>query len=124
MLLGSGNRKIRIFSKKLSSGNCQVKFFVDSDRGRTYYGYTLVKSGCKVSDVIAKIYKKLQDIEHPDKYFHSHLLSIGNKKYPDPDFIIFRDEIKKFNLNPIDRTNTYEDTNRTKSRAIHVDNNK
>ena len=88
MLLSLGNRKIKIFSKKLSSGNCQVKFFANSDSGRAYYGYTLVKSGCKVSDVVAKIYKKLQNIDYPDKYFHGHLLSIGNTKYSDLDFII------------------------------------
>ncbi len=122
MLLDSGNQKIRIFSKKLPSGKCQVKFFVNSDSGNTYYGYTLVKSGCKVSDVFIRIYRKLQEIDHPDMYFHGHLYRIGTENYPDPNFIIFRENVIRKKPDPIGRANIYRGINRSKSKTVPNDN--
>lgn len=89
MILNSGNKSIRIFSKKLSSGNCQVKFFLNCTSGKPYYGYILVTPGRKVSDVIASIYQKLQDIERSGGQVHQKISWIHHKRYVEPDFMLF-----------------------------------
>jgi hypothetical protein len=91
MVLNAGNKKIRIFSKRLSSGNCQVKFFLDSRWGKPYYGYMLVSPGKKVSDVITYIYQKLQDIEQGVGYSHQKKAWISHKRHVEPDFMLFED---------------------------------
>ncbi len=90
MMLGAGKQKIRILSKKLSSGNYQVKFYVDSEEGKPYYGYLLVESGRKVSEVVTAIYERLQKYENPDAFYHGHLYSIGSSSREDPPFMIFQ----------------------------------
>lgn len=89
MLLNAGNKRIRIFSKKLSSGNCQVKFFLDCPGGEPYYGYMLVAPGRKVSDVITFIYQKLQDIEGSMGQTLQKNSWINRKRYVEPDFMLF-----------------------------------
>jgi hypothetical protein len=84
--------RIRIFSKKLSSGKCQVKFYLKSNKKTPYYGYLLVDSGRTVNDVIEMIYTKLKKIDQPDLYFHDHLYNLQRKSKNDPDFMLFRQE--------------------------------
>lgn len=89
MMWNYGDRKIRIFSKKLASGNCQVKFYIDSPKDQSLYGYMLVESGKTVSDVILLIYDKLKNITCPENYYHGHLFHIGHKPNFDPEFILY-----------------------------------
>lgn len=91
MILNAGNKKIRIFSKKLSSGNCQVKFFLDSRGGKPYYGYLLVAPGKKLSDVITCIYQKMQDIEVGEGHLHQKISWINHKRHVEPNFMLFED---------------------------------
>ncbi|MFN3998465.1 hypothetical protein [Algoriphagus sp.] len=51
--------KIRITSKTLASGNCQVKFFVE-DEQRPQYGYLLVTEPKPVGDIIEEIKNRLE----------------------------------------------------------------
>jgi len=53
--------KIRIITKQLPSGNCQVKFFID-DQHKPQYGYLLVNGVRPVSDVIREIRERLEQI--------------------------------------------------------------
>ena len=82
--------KIRIFSKKLPSGKCQVKFYLKSNEKTPYYGYLLVESGRTVKDVIEMIYTKLKKIDQSDLYFHGNLYNLQRKPKKDPAFILFR----------------------------------
>jgi hypothetical protein len=91
MILNDGNKRIRIFSKKLSSGNCQVKFFLETSKGKPYYGYILVPPGRKVSDVIANIYQKLQLLELGVDRYHPKISWVNHKRHIEPDFMIFED---------------------------------
>jgi len=84
--------RIRIFSKKLPSGKCQVKFYLKSEEKIPYYGYVLVDSGRKVRDVIELIYTHLKSINHLDSYFHKHLYNLQRKPEKDPVFMLFRKE--------------------------------
>jgi hypothetical protein len=53
--------KIRITTKQLASGNCQVKFFIE-DQNKPQYGYLLVNGVRPVSDVIREIRERLEQI--------------------------------------------------------------
>ena len=90
MMIETGTQRIKIFSKRLPSGNCQVKFYVNTDNGRSYYGYMLVASGKKVSDVITLLHTKMQKIDTPDAYYHGHLFDLGRKQEFEPGFILYR----------------------------------
>jgi hypothetical protein len=91
MMLFMDQKKIRIFSKKLSSGNCQVKFFLDSGSGKPYYGYMLATPGQKLSEVITRIYQKLHDIEEGKGYAAQKKAWISQKRHVEPGFMLFED---------------------------------
>lgn len=88
-MLMSKAYKIRIFSKKLPSGKCQVKFYLTTKRGNPYYGYMLVESGRTVRNVVETILEKLKDIDQPDRYYHKHLYNMGTKSSFDSTFMVF-----------------------------------
>lgn len=50
--------KINISTKPLSSGNVQVKFFVENEQG-SEYGYLLVREPKPVGDIILEIQARL-----------------------------------------------------------------
>ena len=89
IMLISKTHKIRILSKKLSSGKCQVKFYLTTTKGNPYYGYMLVESGRTVRDVVETILEKLKDIDQPDSYYHKHLYNVGTKSSFDTTFMVF-----------------------------------
>ena len=82
-------QKLKIYSKKLSSGKSQVKFFLTSKKGKAYYGYMLVESGKTIRYVMETILHKLKDIADPERYYHQHLYHIGDKSNFDPSFLLF-----------------------------------
>ena len=82
-------QKIKIHSKKLPSGNCQVKFYLTTLNGNPYYGYILVDSTKTVHYVIETILKKLDGIDQPDEYYHKHLYNVGTRSIFDSTFIVF-----------------------------------
>lgn len=51
--------KISITTKTLSSGNCQVKFFVE-DEDKPQYGYLLITEPKPVGDIIEEIKSRLE----------------------------------------------------------------
>ncbi len=52
---------IRLYSKKLPSGKCQVKFYLNSTRGNNYYGYMLAEGKDTVSTVVSRIHRCLTE---------------------------------------------------------------
>jgi hypothetical protein len=88
-MLISKAHKIRIYSKKLPSGKCQVKFYLTTTKGNPYYGYILVESGKTVRHVVETILEKLKDIDQPDRYYHKHLYNVGTKSSFDSTFMVF-----------------------------------
>ncbi|MFM7195515.1 MAG: hypothetical protein ACKOYP_12155 [Bacteroidota bacterium] len=61
-----------ITSKKLASGNYQVKF-----KTGDFYGYLLVEPGTAVRDVVTKISSHLRAMENKERYFQRTLYSVG-----------------------------------------------
>jgi len=94
MILNVGDKKIKIFTKKLLSGNYQVKFYLDSKRGIPYYGYMLVAPGKKISEVISSIYQKLQELDKQDVSFRHKKIFLNHKRYIEPNFMLFENNMR------------------------------
>lgn len=83
--------QLKIESKKLKSGKCQVKFYLMSKRRQKLYGYTLVESGKSVKDVVMELRARLEDIEGYEYFYQNNLFSIKrNNQSLLSNMLIFR----------------------------------
>lgn len=80
---------LKLTSKKLRSGKCQVKFFASVKERKDMYGYVLVDSEKTLKDVVVTIKDKLRTIRQTREFHHLHLYSIGKVGDDDMNFIIF-----------------------------------
>ncbi|MEQ6168908.1 hypothetical protein AAOE16_17045 [Ekhidna sp. MALMAid0563] len=74
--------KLRITSKKLSSGRYQVKFFATIRESKQLYGYVLVEADETLRSVIQRIKKRLNELERSVEYRHLHLFNVGQDAQP------------------------------------------
>lgn len=81
--------KLRITSKKLKSGKCQVKFFAKLRNRKDLYGYVLVSSEQTLKEVVSGIKEKLNTISKTRDFYQLHLFSIGRKEKNEFNFLIF-----------------------------------
>ena len=81
--------KLKISSKKLTSGRFQVKFFATIKSDKQLYGYLLVESSETLKSVINKIRKRLKVLDHTHEYQHFHLYHIGKESQDESNFLIF-----------------------------------
>lgn len=81
--------KLRITSRKLDSGKCQVKFYATMHAKRDLYGYVLVESGKTLREVVIQINEKLETIRSARDFQQIHLYSIGKSHQDAMNFIIF-----------------------------------
>lgn len=81
--------QLRLSSKKLRSGKCQVKFFASVKERKDLYGYVLVDSEQTLKDVVVGIKERLCEIRYTRDFHHIHLYSIGKTRRNDLNFIIF-----------------------------------
>lgn len=81
--------KLRLSSKKLKSGKCQVKFFAQLQNNKDMYGYVLVSSEQTLRDVVKGIKEKLNTISQTRDFYQLHLFSIGKIHKDDLNFLIF-----------------------------------
>ena len=81
--------KLKISSKKLTSGRFQVKFFATIKSDKQLYGYLLVESSETLKSVINKISKRLKVLDHTHEYQHFHLYHIGKESQDESNFLIF-----------------------------------
>lgn len=80
---------LKIESKRLISGNFQVKFFARLRQKQTFYGYVLVDAACTLKEVVLRIKSKLSLIQSQKDFRQRHLYSIGKSSDLDFNFIIF-----------------------------------
>lgn len=80
---------LKLTSKKLKSGKCQVKFSATIREKQDMYGYVLVDAEKTLKDVVVNIKEKLKAIRQTRDFHHLHLYSIGKKEKGDMNFIIF-----------------------------------
>lgn len=84
-----GEYRLKITSKKLKSGKCQVKFHADLEKKRKMYGYMLAESGDTLKNVVEKIMARLERVKNRDNFHHINLYSIGNVNQMDGSMIMF-----------------------------------
>ena len=76
--------KIRLESKKLASGRCQVKFFIREGQDEKY-GYVLTEPKTLLKEVVSKIVLKMRNGHLQN---HSHLFALGTRQLSQ-DILIF-----------------------------------
>ena len=81
--------KIKITSKKLHSGRCQVKFYASIADRKQLYGYVLVNAEETLKNVVERIRGRLDRMSTRDSFHHINLYSIGKRDADDLNFIIF-----------------------------------
>ncbi|MFY0624995.1 MAG: hypothetical protein JXR07_01790 [Reichenbachiella sp.] len=84
-----GEYNLRITSKKLKSGKCQVKFHASIEKKKKLYGYVLAESGETLKNVIEKIMIRLDKVRNRDNFHHINLYSIGGQRAMDSNMIMF-----------------------------------
>lgn len=72
--------KVRLFPKKLESGKCQVKFFVNLPQHKNVYGYLLVDPEMSLKEVVHEIRYNISRYKGPEYYYQANLYSIGRKR--------------------------------------------
>jgi hypothetical protein len=78
--------KISITTKDLSSGNCQVKFFVEDER-KPKYGYLLITEPKPIGDIIDEI--KLRLKRRTDFAMNLNPFSSENSERDDHNFYLY-----------------------------------
>jgi hypothetical protein len=88
-LIMNDHYDLKIESKRLISGNFQVKFFARLKQKKPFYGYVLVDAACTLKEVVLRIRNKLSLIQSQKDFRQTHLYSIGKSSDLDLNFIIF-----------------------------------
>lgn len=84
-----GEYKLKLTSKKLKSGKCQVKFHASVQKTKKMYGYVLADSGETLKHVVEKILKRLEQIKNRENFHHINLYSIGRHSQSDTGMVLF-----------------------------------
>ena len=87
--LHDGQFSLKLYSKKLASGKCQVKFYVKAKGQKSLYGYTLVEAGDTLKNVVKTIIDKLIQNQSIGSHYHAHLFKLNKRPGSWSDFMIF-----------------------------------
>ena len=82
--------QIKIESKKLKSGKCQVKFFTNGLLEEDFYGYALVEEDKTLMEVVREIKVKLNNAGNMSNYYQQNLYSMKRDRPRVEDFVIFK----------------------------------
>ena len=82
--------QLKIESKKLKSGKCQVKFYTKGLLAEEFYGYTLVEGEKPLKEVVREIKAKLSQVGSINNFYQQNLYSIKRNRIYQEDFVIFR----------------------------------
>jgi hypothetical protein len=80
--------KLRLTSKRLSSGRFQVNFSADGFH-QPCYGYLLADPKATVTDVVEKISRHVRAMQSRDAYFQRNLFSLHSKNIHSGRILIF-----------------------------------
>ncbi len=81
--------KLKLTSKRLKSGRCQIKFTI-SRRQEECYGYLLAESGSTLKQVVGIIEEHVSDLDNPEWMYHRHLYSLQNKHSMNAPFLLYK----------------------------------
>ena len=82
--------QLKIESKKLRSGKCQVKFTTNGMAKGDFYGYMLVEASSTLREVVQIIKDRIGHVQDPCLYHQRDLFSVGREKKSPPDMYIYR----------------------------------
>jgi hypothetical protein len=82
------NGRLKLSSKRLTSGRFQVNFVTEGPNG--FYGYMLAESQTSVREVILKIEEHMRGVQNSDRYFQPSLFSMGRKSPKNEPIMIFK----------------------------------
>lgn len=84
--------KIKLSSKRLSSGRCQVRFQVAEElTGASWYGYTLVDPKDTLKEVVARIENTVNYPTAKGQPITTPLYHLVSSNYRKENMMIFRD---------------------------------
>ena len=81
--------KLRMKSKRLESGKMQIDFSVEGF-AKECYGYLLADPHTSVSEVIRKISKHADAVQHSDRYHQRNLFSLCKREVNSGKILIFK----------------------------------
>lgn len=90
----NGGYKLKLCSKKLSSGKCQIKFHVTpaaTDQAPAYYGYLLAESGSTLREVVGRIEREMCQLGRRDAAHQEHLFNLGRRAERQAPIYFFRE---------------------------------
>ncbi len=80
--------KLKLKSKRLKSGRCQIQFFVSSGNIQTHYGYLLVEAGTTLKEVVHSIESKVKTrLNSAGNY--SHLFNLNHRSRVKENVLLF-----------------------------------
>jgi len=83
--------QLKIESKMLKSGKCQVKFYTRGLSAHDYYGYLLVDAQMTLREVIMDIKARISRVGDIGSYYQRSLFSIRRSGIqPKEAFVIFK----------------------------------
>ena len=83
------NYKLKLVSKKLTSGNYQINFTV-KDSCEELYGYLLAEKSVSVTDVVEKIGRHIDAMRNAERYYQRNLFSLTNRENNSGKILIFK----------------------------------
>lgn len=80
---------LKLSSKRLKSGKCQVKFSALLNKKKQLYGYVLVNAEDTLKEVVSTIKSRLDLVKHRDTIHHINLYAVGKRSSLTDNFIVF-----------------------------------
>lgn len=80
---------LKLSSKRLKSGKCQVKFSASLTRKKQLYGYVLVNAEDTLKEVVTSIKSRLDLVKQRDTIHHINLYAVGQSRDITDNFIVF-----------------------------------
>jgi hypothetical protein len=82
--------KLKLTSKRLKSGRCQIKFTVSGKSRESCYGYLLADSGCTLRQVVELIEDRVRNLDNPEMFFHGHLYNLKERPPRSNNVILYQ----------------------------------
>lgn len=83
--------KIRLSSKRLNSGKCQVRFHVSGQMGEKWYGYALTEPSETLREVVNRIENRFYNCQDKVALHQKGLYHLNDGRNFMNDLMIFRD---------------------------------
>jgi len=80
---------IRLTTKKVYTGTCQVNFTASTPEKKDLYGFVWVDSKATLREVVWQISKRLKQLDEPDTVKHIGMFPVGKPNGNDVKMVIF-----------------------------------